>query len=72
MPNKQAKDLKEGDKIKIFDDIYIVEKIEVSEVGSGKGAVGSGKAKARIDAINEKTKEKRIMIKLASDEIEVL
>ena len=45
---KLARDLKKGDKIKIADQEYIVESIELSEIGK------HGKRKVRIEAKNEK------------------
>jgi len=65
MPQKLAKDLKKGDKINIFSTIYIVDSIEVSKIAK------HGKAKVRIEATNQETKEKEVMIKLSDDIIEV-
>ena len=57
-----AKDLKKGNKIIVDGINLIVEKIEVSKIGK------HGKAKCRIEAINE-NKEKKVFIVQADDDI---
>lgn len=57
-----AKDLKKGEKI-IYDGCkLVVEKIEVSKIAK------HGKAKCRIEAVDEK-KERKVFITLADQEI---
>jgi len=66
MIKKLAKDLKVNDKVKVYDDILIVEKTEHSAIAK------HGKSKIRLDTINEKTQEKGVLIVLATDEFEVV
>ena len=56
MMKKLARDLKKADKIKIADQEYIVENIELSEIGK------HGKRKVRIEAKNNKG-EKIVMVR---------
>lgn len=57
-----AKDLKKGDKI-IFDGLNLtVEKVEVSKIAK------HGKAKCRIETLNE-NKEKKVFITQADEDI---
>ncbi len=53
---KQAKDLKKGDKIKIAEKIFIIEEIEISDIGK------QGKRKVRIVCSDEKN-EKLVVIR---------
>lgn len=64
MPKKQYCDLKSGEKIKLFNELLEVKKVEIS----GKG-VKQGKAKCRIEAINEKG-EQKIVIRIANEQVE--
>ena len=57
------KDLKKGDKVKIDENEYVVEKILVSDVGK------HGNKKCRIEAKDSERKLK-IFIRLADDEVE--
>lgn len=66
MVRKLAKDLKVNDRIKIYDDILIIEKTEHSAIAK------HGKSKVRLDTINEKNQEKGVLIVLATDEFEVV
>jgi len=66
MVKKLAKDLKVNNKIKVYDDVLIVEKTEHSAIAK------HGKSKVRLDTINEKTQEKGVLIVLATDEFEVV
>jgi translation elongation factor P/translation initiation factor 5A len=63
---KQFGELKEGDKITIFGETFIVKKVELSERG-----VKQGRTKARVEAQNEKTGEEKVIIRLAREEVEV-
>ncbi|MDP6642301.1 MAG: hypothetical protein QGF74_02910 [Candidatus Nanoarchaeia archaeon] len=63
MTDKLYKDLKKGDKIIINDEVYLIEKIEFSKVGK------LGKSKCRIDSINEKTKESKVIVRVSEDTI---
>lgn len=63
---KKAKEIKQGDIIKIYGEKAIVKKIEVS----GKG-IKQGKVKCRIEAEGIKDKKPIIVIRLAEDLIEV-
>ncbi|MBI2630262.1 hypothetical protein HYW76_04105 [Candidatus Pacearchaeota archaeon] len=65
MPKKPILQLKVGDKILFYNEKFIVKKIEFS----GKG-VKQGKAKCRIEAENEKTKEMKVIIKLSNELLE--
>lgn len=66
MAKKKFSELKEGDKIIVFGDTLVVKKIEVSEKGIKKGRV-----KCRVEAENQQTGEKKIIIRLAGEEVEV-
>ena len=66
MIKKLAKDIKVNNKIKVYNDILIVEKTEHSAIAK------HGKSKVRLDTINEKTQEKGVLIVLATDEFEVV
>jgi len=57
-----AKDLKKGDKIVFDNQNLIVEKVEVSKIAK------HGKAKCRIEALDE-NKEKKIVIVPADEDI---
>ncbi len=57
-----AKDLKKGDKINFDRQNLTVEKVEVSKIAK------HGKAKCRIEALNEDN-EKKVFIVLSEDEI---
>ena len=63
---KQAKDLKNNDKIIIDGQPHIIKKIETSHLGK------HGHAKCRIEAIGLKDKKERIIIRLTEDFIETL
>ena len=65
MPKKKYGELREGDKISVFGEILIVKKVEQSEKG-----VKQGRIKARIEAENIKTGERKIIIRLAKEEVE--
>jgi len=65
MARKQFGELKAGDKIKVFNELLEVKKVEISEKG-----VKQGRVKARIEAENEKG-ELKIIIRLANEQIEV-
>lgn len=60
---KQAKDIKKGDKIKILDKIWIVETIEVSDIGK------QGSKKCRLELSNGS--EKMAIIRPAEYPFEV-
>jgi translation elongation factor P/translation initiation factor 5A len=64
MTEKPVKNLNEKDQILIDNQVYLVEKLERSEIGK------HGTAKCRIEAINPKTKEKKVIIKILEDTIE--
>ena len=66
MAKKQIAELKVGDKIVLFGEVFKIKKIEFSEKG-----IKQGRTKARIEAENEKTKETKIIIRLANEQIEV-
>ncbi len=66
MPKKQYGELKQGDKISVFNEVFMVKKIEVSEKG-----VKKGRTKCRVEAENKKTGEKKIIIRLAKEEVEI-
>lgn len=53
---KQAKDIKQGDRIIIADQTCVVEEIEISDIGK------HGKRKVRIEAVTEKG-EKIVIIR---------
>lgn len=67
MGKKQCGELKEGDKIKIFGETFTMKKIEFSEKG-----LKQGRKKCRIEAENEQTGEEKVIIRLASEPIEVI
>ncbi len=60
-----AKDLKPGQIIKTEEGTFTVKDIKVSNIGK------HGRSKCRIEAINVETKEEKILITLADQEIEV-
>lgn len=62
MSEKEAQKLEKGDKILYNNLKLIVEKIEVSNIGK------HGKAKCRIEALDEKN-EKKVFITLADEKI---
>ena len=62
MAKKQYGELKEGEKIKMFNEIFIVRKVELSEKG-----VKQGRTKCRVEAENIKTKEPKVIIRLANE-----
>lgn len=64
MAEKLVKDLKQGDKILIESELFSIKKLEFSNIGK------HGKAKCRIEAVNDSGDEK-IIIKIAEDTIEV-
>lgn len=65
MGKKKYGELKEGDKLVVFNETLIVKKVELSEKG-----VKQGRIKARIEAVNEAGETKSI-IRLANEEVEV-
>jgi len=65
MVKKQAKDLIKGEKIKINNQEYVVEGVEVSKLGK------QGKPKCRIEALDSSGK-KLVIIKLADFEFELV
>jgi translation elongation factor P/translation initiation factor 5A len=66
MGTKKYEDLKQGDKIILFEDIFMVKNIELSKVG-----VKQGRRKCRVEAENEKTGEKKIIIRLAKEPVKI-
>ncbi len=64
MPEREVKDLKQGELILIEDAIYTIKKLEFSSIAK------HGKSKCRIEAVNDKGEEK-VVIRLAEDTIEV-
>jgi len=66
MAKKPYSDLKEGDKITVFGETLTIKKIEFS----GQG-VKKGRSKCRVEAENEKTKEQKVIIRLANEQVEV-
>jgi len=64
MSEKEVKDLKKGEFVLIDDSKYRIENIEFSNIGK------HGKSKCRIEAVNDKG-EKKVVIKIAEDTIEV-
>tara|TARA_Y100000310_G_C20671313_1_gene810465 strand:- start:810 stop:1010 length:201 start_codon:yes stop_codon:yes gene_type:complete len=66
MTKKQYGELQQGDKISVFGQIFVVKKIELSEKG-----VKQGRTKARVEAVNEEG-QKKIIIRLAKEEVEVM
>ena len=65
MAKKQVGELKVGDKIQVFGELLEIKKIELSEKG-----IKQGRTKARIEA-ESKTREKKVIIRLANEYIEV-
>jgi len=66
MTKKQFAELKQGDKITVFGETFIIKKIELSEPG-----VKQGRTKCRVEAENEKTGETKIIVRLAKEYAEV-
>jgi len=66
MAKKQFSELKEGDKIVVFGETLLVKKVELSEKG-----VKQGRTKCRVEALNEKTGEEKVIIRLAEEEVEI-
>ena len=66
MAKKAYSELKAGDKIIVFGEVLLIKKIEFS----GKG-VKQGRAKCRVEAEN-KSGEQKIIIRLASEQAEVV
>jgi len=66
MVKKQYGELKPGDKILVFGQTFTVKKVEFSEKG-----VKQGRTKVRVEAVNEKTGEEKIIIRLAKEEVEI-
>lgn len=62
----QAKDLTMGQKIKTEEGIFVIKTIKVSNIGK------HGRSKCRIEAENTETKENKIIITLADQEIEIM
>jgi len=62
MAKKKFSELKQGDKILVYGDFFIIKKIEFSEKG-----IKQGRSKCRIEAENEKTGEKKVIIRLADE-----
>ncbi|MFH1307837.1 MAG: hypothetical protein ABIH72_03210 [archaeon] len=62
MARKQFKDLKQGDKIVLFGDIFSIKNIELSEKG-----LKQGKTKCRVVTENLASKEEKIIIRLAEE-----
>ena len=65
MPECKISDLKKGDKIIVEGNILIIKDIQTSAIAK------HGKVKRRMETINEKTKEKIILVRLADDIIEL-
>ncbi len=66
MATKKYSDLKKGDKIILFGEDFTVRNIELSKKG-----VKQGRRKCRVEAENEKTGEKKIIIRLAKEPVQV-
>lgn len=59
----EVKDLKEGDKVIVDDEVCVIKKLEFSNIGK------HGKSKCRIEALSDSGEEK-IIIRIAEDTID--
>lgn len=60
----EIKDLKKGD-VFVLDDVeYKVKNIEVSKVGK------HGRAKVRLEVVNTKNSEERVLIRVSTEKVE--
>jgi translation elongation factor P/translation initiation factor 5A len=67
MTKKQFSELKAGEKITFFGEIFVVKKIELSEKGLKRG-----RRKCRVEVKNKETGEEKIMIRLANEPVETI
>ena len=63
---KQFGKLEPGDKIVMFNQIFVVQKVEVSEKG-----MKQGRTKARVEVKSQQGEEK-VIIRLAKEQVEVV
>ena len=60
----EIQDLKKGDILVLDNEVYKVKEIEVSKVGK------HGRAKVRLEVVNAKTNEERVMIRVSTEKVE--
>lgn len=60
----EIQELKKGDVFIIDNEMYKVKEIEVSKVGK------HGRAKVRLEVVNAKTNEERVMIRVSTEKVE--
>ena len=60
----EIQDLKKGDVFVLDNETYKIKEIEVSKVGK------HGRAKVRLEVINVKTNEEKVMIRVSTEKVE--
>ena len=60
----EIQDLKKGDVFALDNETYKIKEIEVSKVGK------HGRAKVRLEVINVKTNEEKVMIRVSTEKVE--
>ena len=60
----EIKDLKKGDVFVLDEEEYRVKNIEVSKVGK------HGRAKVRLEVVNVKNNEEKVLIRVSTEEVE--
>ena len=60
----EIQELKKGDVFSLDNEIYKIKEIEVSKVGK------HGRAKVRLEVVNVKTNEEKVMIRVSTEKVE--
>ena len=60
----EIQELKKGDVFVLDNETYKVKEIEVSKVGK------HGRAKVRLEVVNAKTNEEKVMIRVSTEKVE--
>jgi len=60
----EIRELKKGDVFSLDNEIYKIKEIEVSKVGK------HGRAKVRLEVVNVKTNEEKVMIRVSTEKVE--
>ena len=60
----EIQELKKGDVFSLDNEAYKIKEIEVSKVGK------HGRAKVRLEVVNVKTNEEKVMIRVSTEKVE--
>ena len=60
----EIQELKKGDVFSLDNEIYKIKEIEVSKVGK------HGRAKVRLEVVNVKTSEEKVLIRISTEKVE--